>query len=164
MLHATKGAAPFPARRFFLIVCAVVGMTIFSLAVIGPASSASSQRHAHEGEDDWQFEEEYARVHKDKSPAGGIAPMGGSVRRLPGATPPASPAARAGNLGFPAGGAKDIAKGFLPLATDVTYEGLFYDHSFETGGNCSGNVLFCPTYARPCPMIPAATRPIRTVP
>ena len=73
------------------------------------------------------------------------------MRRLPAAAPPA---ARAGNLGFSTGGAKDIgnfreniARGFLPLPTDVTYEGLFDDYSFETGANYSGDALFCPTYS-----------------
>lgn len=154
MLHATKGAVPFYARRFFLIACIVAGATIFSLTIIGPTPSASSQRQTREAEDDWQFEKEYAKAHKDKSPAEGMAPRGGSAHRKAAAPPLAAPAALAGNLGFSAGGAKDIAnfreniaKGFLPLPTDVTYEGLYYDYSFETGGNCSDNVLFCPTYA-----------------
>lgn len=59
------------------------------------------------------------------------------------------------SLGFSVGGAKDIANfreniknGFLPLETDVTYEGLFYDYSFDTGQRQTCNDLFCPSYAR----------------
>lgn len=33
------------------------------------------------------------------------------------------------------------------MPTDVTYEGLFDDYSFETGANYSGDALFCPTYS-----------------
>lgn len=56
-------------------------------------------------------------------------------------------------MGFSTGGAKDINNfrenifnGFLPLPTDVTYEGLFYDYYFDTGNDdvCEG--LFCPSY------------------
>jgi len=151
MLHTTKGGVPFPTRSFFWITYVAASVIAFSLTVMSPTPSASSQGHVRDGEDDWQFEEEYAKVHKDKSPAWGIAPRGGSMRRLPAAAPPA---ARAGNLGFSTGGAKDIgnfreniARGFLPLPTDVTYEGLFYDYSFETDAKCSGNTLFCPTYS-----------------
>ena len=45
----------------------------------------------------------------------------------------------ADSLGFAVGGAKDInnfreniRNGYLPLPTDITYEGLFYDYYFET--------------------------------
>ncbi len=57
------------------------------------------------------------------------------------------------NIGFSTGGAKDInnfreniKNGYLPLPTDVTYEGLFYDYYFDTGqmGQCDS--LFCPSY------------------
>ena len=153
MLRTPKEAVPPFARSSLLIACVAACAIFLSLTVIGPALSASSQRQPHDGEDDWQFEEEYAKTHKGKTPIGGMPPGGGSARRLPASAPPASPATRAGNLGFSTGGAKDIgnfreniAKGFLPLPADVTYEGLFYDYYFETGGNCSGKALFCPTY------------------
>ncbi len=56
-------------------------------------------------------------------------------------------------LGFSVGGAKDINNfrenievGYLPLATDITYEGLFYDYYFDTGKK-SCSKLFCPSYS-----------------
>jgi Ca-activated chloride channel family protein len=77
--------------------------------------------------------------------SGGI---GAPVPRSPPA-PTASP-----NIGFAAGGAKDvenfrqnIEQGYLPLPTDVTYEGLFYDYYFETGDVEECEKLFCPTYS-----------------
>lgn len=58
------------------------------------------------------------------------------------------------NIGFAAGGAKDvenfrqnIEQGYLPLSTDVTYEGLFYDYYFETGDVEKCEKLFCPSYS-----------------
>jgi hypothetical protein len=64
------------------------------------------------------------------------------------------PAPSSGNIGLAAGGAKDIANfrenirnNYLPLPTDVTYEGLFYDYIFDTGMRGSTNKLYCPSYA-----------------
>ena len=60
-----------------------------------------------------------------------------------------------GNLGFAVGGANDvnnfranIENDFLPLFTDVTYEGLFYDYFFDTGESEPCKELFCPSYAQ----------------
>jgi len=57
------------------------------------------------------------------------------------------------NIGFSTGGAKDInnfreniKNGYLPLPTDITYEGLFYDYYFDTGQQGQCNSLFCPSY------------------
>ena len=59
-----------------------------------------------------------------------------------------------GTIGLAAGGPKDInnfreniKNGFLPLPTDVTYEGLFYDYYFETGRSEETNKLFSPSYS-----------------
>ena len=57
------------------------------------------------------------------------------------------------NSGFSVGGAKDInnfreniKEGYLPLPTDITYEGLFYDYFFDTGQTEACDKLFCPSY------------------
>ncbi|MCZ0933382.1 MAG: VWA domain-containing protein [Oligoflexia bacterium] len=57
------------------------------------------------------------------------------------------------NVGLSVGGAKDInnfreniANQFLPLPTDITYEGLFYDYFFDTGQTEACEKLFCPSY------------------
>ena len=57
-------------------------------------------------------------------------------------------------IGFSTGGAKDIVNfrenidnGYLPLPTDVTCEGLFYDYYFDTGLNQPCDELFCPSYS-----------------
>jgi Ca-activated chloride channel family protein len=59
-----------------------------------------------------------------------------------------------GNIGLAAGGAKDIQNfreninnNYLPLPTDVTYEGLFYDYYFDTGETEPGDKLFNPSYS-----------------
>jgi len=57
------------------------------------------------------------------------------------------------NIGFSVGGAKDInnfreniKNNFLPLPTDITYEGLFYDYYFDTNIQDECSKLFCPSY------------------
>lgn len=56
-------------------------------------------------------------------------------------------------IGFSTGGAKDvnnfranIKNNYLPLPTDITYEGLFYDYYFDTGATQECTKLFCPSY------------------
>ncbi len=58
-----------------------------------------------------------------------------------------------GKIGLSAGGAKDInnfreniRNNYLPLPTDITYEGLFYDYYFDTGQSEECRKLFCPSY------------------
>jgi len=42
---------------------------------------------------------------------------------------------------------ENIVNGYLPLPTDMTYEGLFYDYYFDTGQTRPCNQLFCPSYS-----------------
>jgi Ca-activated chloride channel family protein len=65
-----------------------------------------------------------------------------------------SPMVGSGNIGLSTGGAKDvnnfrenIEKDFLPLPSDITYEGLFYDYFFDTGATKACDKLFCPSYS-----------------
>jgi Ca-activated chloride channel homolog len=62
-------------------------------------------------------------------------------------------AASSGNLGYSVGGAKDISNfraniehNYLPISTDITYEGLFYEYFFDTGEKKPCSTLFCPSY------------------
>lgn len=89
------------------------------------------------------------------------AAMAGQTGMLAGRAPALSysmaPAAAAGagpSIGLSAGGAKDVSsfreninQSYLPLPSDVTYEGLFYDYYFETGAAQECNKLFCPSYS-----------------
>ncbi len=68
---------------------------------------------------------------------------------------PPSTMARA--IGFSVGGAKDvnnfrenIENNYLPVITDLSYEGIFYDYFFDTGDQQQENdnkALFCPSYS-----------------
>lgn len=115
--------------------------------------------------DDWNIfpESEYeARkgglsVASAPVPAPAPAPAPAPVIKIPQTLAPApapSPAlSGAENIGLAAGGAKDInnfreniKNDYLPLPTDVTYEGLFYDYYFDTGQTEACQKLFCPSY------------------
>jgi Ca-activated chloride channel family protein len=59
-----------------------------------------------------------------------------------------------GSLGYTVGGAQDannfrdnVREGYLPLPTDITYEGLFHGYYFETGGGGYCAETFCPSYS-----------------
>lgn len=59
------------------------------------------------------------------------------------------------SIGYSVGGAKDvenfrenIKNGYLPLKTDITYEGLFYDYYFNTNPQQECQELFCPYYTK----------------
>jgi Ca-activated chloride channel family protein len=87
-----------------------------------------------------------AKAYSGGVPSSGLAYSGGPV--LAGA-----PAASR-SIGFSAGGAKDInsfrdniKNRYLPLPTDITYEGLFYDYYFDTGQSQECKKLFCPSYS-----------------
>ena len=79
----------------------------------------------------------------------------------------ASPAMAASpSIGFSAGGAKDISnfrenimKDYLPLPSDVTYEGLFYDYYFDTGASQECKKLFCPSYSYAVSKDPISMQP-----
>ena len=59
------------------------------------------------------------------------------------------------NIGFSTGGAKDInnfrkniESGYFPISTDITYNGLFYDYTFDTGRKGESEELFSPSYSQ----------------
>ena len=89
------------------------------------------------------------------SGGGGVSKAIGSAPRISySMAAPAMAAAPSPSIGFSAGGAKDvnsfrenIKQDYLPLPSDVTYEGLFYDYYFDTGAAKDCRKLFCPSYS-----------------
>ena len=70
------------------------------------------------------------------------------------------------SIGFSVGGAKDInnfreniKQDYLPLPTDVTYEGLFYDYYFDPGSSKECQKLFCPSYSYAVSLDPISGEP-----
>lgn len=136
------------------------------------------QTHQEKGRiDDWQFNAEEAMVASGQQQTGiaspfqtgqqlasavGTASGKGFVGALKNAMRPAaapldmrSRAEAEANIGLAVGGAKDIGnfrenikQGYMPQASDLTPEGLFYEYYFETGQDKPCDQLFCPSYAK----------------
>ncbi|MCK9440503.1 MAG: VWA domain-containing protein [Methanothrix sp.] len=114
-------------------------------------------------------ESEIAEESMPMAAAGGIG--SGVSKALVGAPSAsysmAAPAAAASpSIGFSAGGAKDvnsfrenIKQDYLPLPSDVTYEGLFYDYYFDTGAVKECKKLFCPSYSYAVSKDPISMQP-----
>ena len=78
-----------------------------------------------------------------------------TISMSPSVAVPSSPTAAVpeSTLGFAVGGAKDIdnfreniEQCYLPIPTDITHEGLFFDYVFETANQTGCTDLFCPQY------------------
>jgi len=96
--------------------------------------------------DDWDYNATIETATK-KSRLGNSAIM----RKM---TMSAAPVAMEASLGFSVGGAKDadnfyenIKQGYLPKIEAMTYEGVFYDHSFQSAKQEPCETLFCPSYS-----------------
>ncbi|OGN93374.1 MAG: hypothetical protein A2Z75_08870 [Chloroflexi bacterium RBG_13_50_10] len=86
------------------------------------------------------------------TPPSSVSEAAGAFKGAPSVTFPWSK--DSDTIGFAVGGSKDINNfrenikhGYLPLPTDMTYEGLFYGYYFDTGQTKSCNKLYCPSYS-----------------
>lgn len=102
--------------------------------------------------DDWQYNPENLQ-ETAKGIAGGLSKLGGSLTNSM-VYESAPMLDQAENIGLAVGGAKDInnfreniKNNYLPLSTDLTYEGLFYDYYFDPGESYPCDQLFCPSYS-----------------
>ena len=121
----------------------LVASLFLVLALLFTSSCADGGRTT----DDWQL-----NPNETESESGRNW-LPGSPAPMP--TPTPAPMALPGQatIGLATGGAKDInnfreniTNGYLPLPTDITYEGLFYDYYFDTGQSDECNKLFYPSY------------------
>jgi len=129
------------ARMTYLVA------SLFLVLALLFASSCASSGGAI---DDWQIK------HNDtESGSGRSTPSAPAPTPTPTPAPTPSPASspNQATIGLATGGAKDInnfreniKNDYLPLPTDITYEGLFYDYYFDTGQADECNKLFCPSY------------------
>ena len=118
------------------------------------------------------LESQIAEESAPMAAAGGSGGGGSRVSKALGSAPlmsysMASPVTAASpSIGFSAGGAKDvnnfrenIMQDYLPLPSDVTYEGLFYDYYFDTGVAKDCKKLFCPSYSYAVSKDPISMQP-----
>ena len=117
------------------------------LIFLGVFSSCNNEGDSqHTNQNDWQYKAESYDLDRNQV-------LSHSRQRISSSSAQAFMSKSNNNIGFSVGGAKDInnfreniTNNFLPLATDITYEGLFYDYFFDTGITKACDKLFCPSY------------------
>lgn len=121
----------------------IIGLLIVFTTLINAGCISDDDKVAKEKIDDWQYDVG-ADVADQLSNTGGGGFMAVSSKS----------SVASESMGFAVGGAKDvnnfrenIKNEYLPLPTDVTYEGIFYDYYFDTGESKKCKKLFCPSYA-----------------
>ncbi|MFC2068387.1 VWA domain-containing protein [Chloroflexota bacterium] len=129
----------------------ILTTTVILLVVLLLSSSCVPENKPQVGIDDWNY-----RPGSQSDSGRGFLPSVSAPSKFPSTAPTPAPAPRVGseNFGLATGGAKDInnfreniRNDYLPLPTDVTYEGLFYDYYFDTGQTEGCQKLFCPSYS-----------------
>jgi Ca-activated chloride channel homolog len=135
-------------RRHSLFEHAASLLLFASLFSLGCGGVQEKPQETANGIDDWAF--------SPTSSADSTAMAGGGYNApapVASAAGPTVTTSGGGTVGMATGGAKDInnfreniANNYLPLATDITYEGVFYDYYFDTGATSKCNALFCPSY------------------
>jgi len=99
----------------------------------------------------WRVQSHYGTSGLPSHP---IGPSGGGgfTASAPASSQFGSPSSS--SIGLAVGGANDIENfrknienNYLPLVSDITYEGLFYDYFFDTGKQAECEKLFCPSYS-----------------
>ncbi len=122
-------------------------VVILSIIVLFSSSCVTEDEHLRI--DDWN----YGPGSQPES-GGGFMPSLSAPLKNHSTAPATTPRIGSENIGLAVGGAKDInnfreniRNDYLPLPTDVTYEGLFYDYYFDTGQVEDCQKLFCPSYS-----------------
>ncbi|NJP03763.1 VWA domain-containing protein [Candidatus Gracilibacteria bacterium] len=125
------------------------------------SDNEEASNQGRSGQDDWELD---LTSDFDETRAGAAFGLGGGnpalksmnapTMAMESAMAPMENMAMDDSLGFAVGGAKDInnfreniENDYLPMPTDVTHEGLFYDYFFDTGKTEKCEKLFCPSYS-----------------
>ncbi|HLG25234.1 MAG TPA: VWA domain-containing protein [Candidatus Gracilibacteria bacterium] len=146
---------------------ALISMLMFVVVMAGcqivPGTATDTQQTQTEKVDDWAFDPQ----SEESDRAFGLTGMGVTKTSMPMMAMEASRGG-SGNIGLSVGGAKDInnfreniENGYLPIPSDITVEGLFYNYFFDTGAQAGSSTgaqepsalggqckkLFCPSYS-----------------
>ena len=103
--------------------------------------------------DDWEYDANKTSVNTYvKSKNSGGPSSFSSITAMDSAV--SSESTNGSTIGFSTGGAKDInnfreniKNDYFPISTDITYNGLFYDYTFDTGVKEESKELFSPSYS-----------------
>lgn len=139
------------------IVLSIIAIIVCSIALVVVLQKLkNNDTNNYTKKDDWEFDSKKVSENRNGFFSGiakGISPSSitGSAS-LDSAV--ASESTNGGTIGFSTGGAKDInnfreniKNGYFPISTDITYNGLFYDYTFDTGVKEESKELFSPSYS-----------------
>ncbi|MFC1865376.1 VWA domain-containing protein [Chloroflexota bacterium] len=145
-----------------LAIALVISMSVF----IPPLVNQTPGNESLVKVDDWRLGNKTLSSNGTTITGGGstVTSGGTAVTSTVGSQPPPTvklpqptvvvPGISPDPIGLSVGGANDInnfreniANDYLPLPTDMTYEGLFYDYYFDTGQTEECDELFCPSYS-----------------
>lgn len=118
------------------------------------AMSQSTKPHDKEQIDDWDYNTTMPTHEMGNIRVKSMGMSVGSPVTMAMPAPTMMKRMASDSIGFSVGGAKDannfyknIDNNYLPKIDSITYEGVFYDHYFDTGSKDSCKNLFCPDYS-----------------
>lgn len=104
--------------------------------------------------DDWEFNEKQTSQSGSSLFRNNLSKTGTTTDSTVMDSAVATESTNSGTIGLSTGGAKDInnfreniKNGYFPISTDITYNGLFYDYTFDTGAKKESKELFSPSYS-----------------
>ena len=147
--------------KIFLVLFVILGIILLMLVLVAtgtiktsffnPDEKPSKIINVASGKiDDWEFD---PSKYEDMEFNSGMtfSTSAKSVAQFDTASVASSSAADS-TIGFSTGGAKDIVnfrenikKGYFPLESDITYEGVFYDYYFDTNNEEKEDKMFYPS-------------------
>ena len=147
--------------KIFLVLFVILGIILLMLVLVAtgtiktsffnPDEKPSKIINVASGKiDDWEFD---PSKYEDMEFNSGMtfSTSAKSVAQFDTASVASSSAAES-TIGFSTGGAKDIVnfrenikKGYFPLESDITYEGVFYDYYFDTNNEEKEDKMFYPS-------------------
>ena len=137
----------------FLIILAVAGLYVVKIIKERETETGGVVNPTIGKVDDWkysakEYESDYGGIYKG---------LGGAVINSTQSFDSAAVTTMeqsSSYIGLSTGGAKDvnnfrknIENGYFPILTDITYNGLFYDYTFDTGNKGESKELFSPSYS-----------------
>ena len=158
--------------KFGLILSAIIIILVAIIVSTFVIKLNNKGKLAQAKKDDWEYDEKkayessggFSFFRSNGATKGGISPSSitGSASIDAAATSGSSAmdsaisseSTNSRTIGFSTGGAKDInnfreniKNGYFPITTDITYNGLFYDYTFDTGAKKESKELFSPAYS-----------------
>lgn len=146
--------------KIFLVLFVILGIILLMLVLVATGTIKTSFLNPDEKPskiinvasgkiDDWEFDP--SKYENMELNSGMTFSSAKSVAQFDTASVAAAPAADS-TIGFSTGGAKDIVnfrenikKGYFPLESDITYEGVFYDYYFDTNNEEKEDKMFYPS-------------------